>query len=61
MLGQLHHASAYTLVGETGIEPVTPACKAGALPLELFAHVHCHFEWHRNIVYLRENLSQTNL
>ena len=26
------------LVDVTGIEPVTPACKAGALPAELHAH-----------------------
>ncbi len=27
------------MVGDTGLEPVTPACKAGALPTELIAHI----------------------
>ncbi len=26
------------MVGPTGLEPVTPACKAGALPAELWSH-----------------------
>ena len=29
------------LVGVTGLEPVTPACKAGALPAELNSHLWC--------------------
>ena len=28
----LYQLSYYRMVGETGLEPVTPACKAGALP-----------------------------
>jgi hypothetical protein len=53
MLGQLHHASAILLVGETGFEPVTPACKAGALPLS-YSPKNRPLVWHRNIVYLRD-------
>ena len=37
----LYQLSYYRMVGETGLEPVTPACKAGALPAELFAR---HFK-----------------